>query len=550
MAPPHTQKSSQKEGRIDLAIHSIKKKQILSGRRAAKVFNVPRTTMRRRKKGIKPQEEAQLNNRLLSPIEEEELLRWILAMERRGFPPYVIDVKRLAERLIQRRGDTRRPTSIGKQWVYRLLTRHPAVKTRLTRKKDSQRSRQESPNVIRPWFQRVEDICQQYGIIDGDKYNFDETGFAMGLISGSGARKVAGSSENVGRATITQPGSRTWVTSIECENAIGWMIPPFIIVAGKVHLRYWYEQLLPTDFEVALSNNGWTNDALALDWIKHFDKHTKDRVIGTHRLLILDGQGSHATPEFDNFCTENRIVTICIPPHTSHILQPLDVGCFGPLKAAYGQLVADLARRSIFHVDTADFLAMYHQARRSIFSESTIKNSFKATGLVPFNPDIVLSQLLTTPTPSPPRTSHGQGSSPIWVSETPKTLYQLEKQRELVSIAIFRASQSPTELISKISRSASQQMIRVSILERRVTELEGTVEHLNKKKRRSGTRLQSGGVLNMGVAQEMIIQADLAVQGATEQRSQQSTQRAPPTCSNCHQIGHNRTHCTIVQYSC
>ena len=86
-------------------------------------------------------------------------------------------------------------------------------------------------------------------------------------------------------------------------------------------------------------------------------------MIGTHLLLILDAHGSHATPEFDAFCTENGIITLCMLPHTSHILQPLDVGCFGALKTAYGRLIADLARQCIFHVDKADFLTMDHQAR-------------------------------------------------------------------------------------------------------------------------------------------------------------------------------------------
>jgi hypothetical protein len=109
MAPPHTQKSPQKEGRFNLAIHSIKKNQISSGRQAAKVFKISQTTLRRRLQGIGPREGSQLKNRLLWPIEEEELVKWILAIERRGFPPYIIDVKRLAELLIQRRGDTRGP---------------------------------------------------------------------------------------------------------------------------------------------------------------------------------------------------------------------------------------------------------------------------------------------------------------------------------------------------------------------------------------------------------------------------------------------------------
>jgi len=58
-----------------------------------------------------------------------------------------------------------------------------------------------------------------------------------------------------------------------------------------------------------------------------------------YRLLILDGHGSHLTPEFDQICSDNDIIPICMPAHSSNYLQPLDVSVFAPLKKAYGKLV-------------------------------------------------------------------------------------------------------------------------------------------------------------------------------------------------------------------
>jgi hypothetical protein len=50
-----------------------------------------------------------------------------------------------------------------------------------------------------------------------------------------------------------------------------------------------------------------------------------------NRLLVLDGQGSHWSLQFDLICEENGIITICMLAYLSHLLlQPLDVGCFGP----------------------------------------------------------------------------------------------------------------------------------------------------------------------------------------------------------------------------
>jgi hypothetical protein len=89
-------------------------------------------------------------------------------MERRGFSPFIINIKRLAERLISRHGGHRPTPPIGKCWVYRFITRHPAIKQRLICNQDSQRLRQERYSVMQPWFQRVKEIIEQYRIIDRD----------------------------------------------------------------------------------------------------------------------------------------------------------------------------------------------------------------------------------------------------------------------------------------------------------------------------------------------------------------------------------------------
>ncbi len=158
-----------------------------------------------------------------------------------------------------------------------------------------------------------------------------------------------------------QPGDREWVTVIEAINACGWCLPAFIIFKGKVHLILWYENTnLLTDWVIALSENGWTNNELGLKWLTDiFHKHTVARTIGKYRLLILDGHGSHATPEFDKFCADHSIITLCMPAHSSHLLQPLDVGCFSTLKRSYGRLVAEYIRLGINHIDKAEFLPIF-----------------------------------------------------------------------------------------------------------------------------------------------------------------------------------------------
>ena len=74
---------------------------------------------------------------------------------------------------------------------------------------------------------------------------------------------------------LAQPGNREWATVIPGICAQGWAIPPFIILAAQYHLGNWYQECdLPADWRIATTDNGWTNNAVGLDWIKHFDHHT------------------------------------------------------------------------------------------------------------------------------------------------------------------------------------------------------------------------------------------------------------------------------------
>jgi hypothetical protein len=113
----------------------------------------------------------------------------------------------------------------------------------------------------------------------------------MGII---GSMKVVTGAERHARPELVQPGDRKWVIVIQSICAGGYAIPPFIIYKGPVHISAWYEEVdIPYDWRLSVYENGWTNNTLGLKWLKHFDKHTKARQVGSYRLLILDGHESH-----------------------------------------------------------------------------------------------------------------------------------------------------------------------------------------------------------------------------------------------------------------
>jgi transposase len=85
---------------------------------------------------------------------------------------------------------------------------------------------------------------------------------------------------------------------------------------------------MPEDFSLAVSDTGYSNDELCLEWIKHFDRHTSSRQKGVYRMLIMDGYGSHVTLDFIRYCEEHKIIPFYLPPHSRRCLQPLNVALF------------------------------------------------------------------------------------------------------------------------------------------------------------------------------------------------------------------------------
>ena len=101
----------------------------------------------------------------------------------------------MADKLLGVRGGQ----PVGKCWAERFVTRSAELKMAFSRAKDRQRILQENPETISAWFKLVEDTKAKYGVHDYDVYNFDETGFQMGVI---GLMKVVTGAERRTRPAL------------------------------------------------------------------------------------------------------------------------------------------------------------------------------------------------------------------------------------------------------------------------------------------------------------------------------------------------------------
>jgi DDE superfamily endonuclease. len=377
----------------------------------------------------------------------------------------------------------------------------------------------------------------------------------MGLTA---TAKVITRAEYYGRRSVLQPGNREWVTAIESISASGWALPPTIIFKGKVYVESWFDNL-PQDWRFEVSANGWTTDEIGIRWLqKLFIPSTNSRTQGRYRLLILDGHGSHLTPQFDQICSENDIIPICMPAHSSYLLQPLDVGCFAVLKRSYGGLIDQKMRLGINHIDKLDFLAVYPQARTDAFKITTIKNSFTAAGLVPVNPEPVLEKLnirLRTPTPMPERPS---SQSSVFTPKTPATIAELLKQASSVkSLLKYRSESPPTptkQAVDQVFKACQVAMNNVLLLAQENASLRAANEKQKQKRRRSNRQIPAIAGLSVQEAQELTQAPEPYIQPTAPslptttqpiQRAAAPARRRQFTCSICGEIGHKSNKCLV-----
>ena len=167
------------KARTLLALQALQNNPKLKLRRAATIYTVNLTTLWRRQQGILSRQDTISKSRRLSNLEEEILIHFILDLDSRGFPPRLRGVKEMADQLLADRD----APPVGTRWAHNFVKRHPDLKTRFFRKYDYQRAKCKDPSIIRSWFRLVQNTIAKYGIRSDDIWNFDETGFMMGLIA-------------------------------------------------------------------------------------------------------------------------------------------------------------------------------------------------------------------------------------------------------------------------------------------------------------------------------------------------------------------------------
>lgn len=147
----------------------------------------------------------------------------------------------------------------------------------------------------------------------------------------------------------------------------------------------------PSYWGLGKTDSGWmTGEAFYEYFTNVFYPYLVSSKIKLPVIVFLDGHSSHLTMHLGKFCKENQIILVCLFPNTTHILQPLDVSVFAPLKAKWKSTVRqwriDNDGKEICKQDVPTVL---HTILNNSNFTNSIKSGFRVCGLFPWNADNV-----------------------------------------------------------------------------------------------------------------------------------------------------------------
>ncbi|KAJ3454573.1 hypothetical protein MRS44_013173 [Fusarium solani] len=428
----------------------------LSQHQAAQKNGMPQTTLSDRLRGLPSKSEVTHPAQLLSKSQEARLVTWIHRQEALGYAPSHIQVRATVAALLRQQG---RERTIGVHWVARFMKRHPSIKTNIGKRQEASRFNSFTPMAVNWYF----DIWEsEYGWIKPENtVNVDEGGIMAGFGLDS---LVIGSSDPKRRAFLKGSQSRAWTSFIEAVTADGRLLKPGIIFKGKELQQQWFidEFKEIADWYYITSENGWTDNHIAVEWLKE---------MAMEIMYLRD--------EWMATCFLNNVYCCYLPAHCSHGLQPLDNGVFNASKAAYRKELQKLASLTdSAPVDKVNFIKAYAKAREVGMTKKNILSGWRVTGNWPvsrrkalIHPEIQPDKKETSPE------SEGRRDGQLDSDNTPKASRHI---RDLGK----NKSPSTRRRYSVISKGFEAQESKIASLSTRIASLEEEVGRLSRGKKR------------------------------------------------------------------
>ena len=385
----------------------------ISQRAAAREFNLNNDTFRRYLADHQAHRVGHEAQQRLTKEQEHALETIIIHASNLGYPPGAAEVLDCANHFL-RLGDP--SGTLGKNWIHAFKKRHPAIQGVQSKRIDAARLMACQEGRLQTFIDLYSATLRKHQVRPEAIWNMDETGIIM---NSTKAQELVYTSLASPVTFTPAPGNRASVTAIECISATGKALSTNLIFRSTA------KKAVPTktdtvngkEYIIHASKTAYTCSRIFIEWLKVcFIPETGGS--GPVRLLLLDGCSVHAIPEAMAIARRAGVLMLFLPAHTSHVLQPLDVGVFSPLKSAYRAAIgAGVRWTAAANVKKYTFMEAYTLAHKKAFTEKNVKSGFYATGLWPILPSKLLNNRFVSRTTSSTPSSSSEAS----VSRVPST---------------------------------------------------------------------------------------------------------------------------------
>ena len=285
----------------------------------------------------------------------------------------------------------------GKDWWRCFLKCWPSLTERKPQHLSKSRAEAGDTGIIRMWLDKVEEMLSSAGLDPSDPataarlWNCDETAFCTSV---SATKLVVRKSTKM--VHEVGGGSGREYTTVHCAGSgSGERLPPFILYKGKNLYQRWMEGGPPAAAVHGISESGWMDGANFLSWFTKLFLPAVPYLTETAPvLLFLDGHHSHISLELIRRARGNNILLLCLPPNTTHLLQPPDVGVFAPMKSAWRAILKRYKLETKGQqVGKEVFPSLIAKLWDMSVTPQQCKGGFRGAGLVPFSCEHVLQKL-------------------------------------------------------------------------------------------------------------------------------------------------------------
>lgn len=365
----------------------------LSLNKISETYSIPKPTILRhikKKNKIAVDSKIQKGRPVIFDVEtESELAEHILYLETHMFGLTVSDIRRLAFQIAEihniQNNFNKEKCMAGKAWFYKFMKKHPQLSVRQPENTSLNRIKGFNRENVFHFFDLLEKIVDENGIEPSNIFNVDESGFSTVQKK---PQKIVGlkGKKQIGAATGGERGVNT--TAVCCASVSGQFIPPMLIFK-RMRQNPELANGAPLGSIVTVSESGYINSALFVEWLKHFIKIVKP-TLDNKVLLLMYGHTTHSK-NLEALCLakENGIILLQLPGHTTNRIQPLDVSFFKPLSTYYIQSTEKWLRtnpeREVTQYQVAQLFGEAYERAAVI---GNIVNGFGASGIWPINRNI------------------------------------------------------------------------------------------------------------------------------------------------------------------